>query len=234
MLTVACYFWRSADNPCPYTLTDVDRLRHAVADNLAYRHDFLVITDDPAQFAGTGIRAAPIPPMRAPTGMFAAPKLATFHPDAARLFGERLLVMDLDVLVTGDLERIVSREENLVLWRNPCRQPWAAPSRRALFNTSLVMLTAGIRGDIWTRAMSGEADGYPGDQDWVSALTGPHCPYWDETDGVYRLAREDTPGSGVESILPENARIVFFPGDEGKAHLPHVRARAPWIEEVMS
>jgi hypothetical protein len=37
-------------------------------------------------------------------------------------------------------------------------------------------------------------------------------------------------GEGVQSDLPENARIVFFPGDRSPSQ-PEVRAIHPWIEE---
>lgn len=231
MLTVACYLWSDETHSGhQYDVEDVLRLKASVAENLSIPYEFVCITDDPGQLEGTGIRARALAMLPNCGRMFASPKLMTFHPDAASLIGGRILAIDLDVVITGNIDAIASRDEPLVLWRNPSRQPWAAPSRRALYNSSLVLVKAGARGDIWERAAAGEARQFHGDQDWVSALLGPDCPYWDENDGVYRLGRPDTPGSGVGETLPENARIVFFPGDEGKPWLRSVRARAPWLE----
>ena len=56
-------------------------------------------------------------------------------------------------------------------------------------------------------------------------------PHWTEADGVYGAGRlfNGKMGAGVQSELPENARIVFFPGDRNVSQ-PEVRARHPWIE----
>jgi hypothetical protein len=69
------------------------------------------------------------------------------------------------------------------------------------------------------------------DQTWYSHLFGPQAPYWDGSHGVYRLARADTPGSGVDGKLPKNACVVTFPGSEGKPDDPAILARNPWIAE---
>jgi hypothetical protein len=70
------------------------------------------------------------------------------------------------------------------------------------------------------------------DQWYLSDALGPDVPYFDGArDGVYRIARDDTPGSGVSGDLPDNACIVTFPGSNGKWTLPHIAAANPWIAE---
>jgi hypothetical protein len=56
-------------------------------------------------------------------------------------------------------------------------------------------------------------------------------PYWTEADGVYGAGRlfNGKMGKGVQTDLPENARIVFFPGDRSPSQ-PEVQAAHPWIE----
>lgn len=66
-------------------------------------------------------------------------------------------------------------------------------------------------------------------QKYLAYLVGPKCAYWDEKDGVYRLAREDTPGSGITGELPNNACIVFFVGSEHKPWRADIQEKFPWI-----
>ena len=72
------------------------------------------------------------------------------------------------------------------------------------------------------------------DQWYLSNLFGEELPYFDGAkDGVYRIARADTPGSGVDGELPENACIVFFTGSNGKWTNPAVLEANPWIAEYL-
>jgi len=139
-------------------------------------------------------------------------------------------------VIVGNINAIADRHEDLVLWRNPARRPWLKPegkgAKRAPYNGSLVFHKPGTRPDIWFDFIEGKLPALLRyDQDWLSRMAGVDCPYWDESDGVYRLARDDTPGSGVSGELPDNARIVFFPGDRGKPWLPHIMEANPWIAE---
>lgn len=200
--------------------------------HLTVPHEFVCITDRAE--AIDDIRMVPLDPAAHIPGRIFA-KLMTFHPEAATLIGKRILTMDLDCVVVGNMNPLVERDEDLVLWRNPSRRPWGVPEgkafRRALYNSSMVLITAGAAPHVWTAFRKEAAQQIDGDQDWVSLMIGKECPYWDETHGVYRLARKDTWGSGVDAVLPENARVVFFPGDKGKPWLPEVIERCPWIAE---
>lgn len=227
MLAVCAYLWGDL-----YSLGDVKLWRDMVSRHLTVPHEYVCITDDVEQFEGTGIRGVPLKraPVRGPR--FAGEKLMTFSPEMGELVGQRILVTDLDCVPVGNMDPLVDRDEPLVLWRNPSRRPWAGnTSPRPYYNSSMVLITAGARPDIWTRYLKGEAANCRGDQDFVSHVVGWDCPYWDESDGVYRLGRVETPGSGPRSFLPKNARIVFFPGSEGKPWVREIQAECPWIVE---
>jgi hypothetical protein len=64
--------------------------------------------------------------------------------------------------------------------------------------------------------------------DWV-------VPHWTEADGVYGAGRlfNGKMGAGVQTELPANARIVFFPGNRS-AMQPDTQAQHPWIKEFLS
>lgn len=237
MITVVAYLWFDAfskhNDDYIYTSDDVRLLKRMVDRHLTVPHEFVCVTDQPASFnASDDIRTVPLDPrVRVPGRIF--DKLLTFHPEAARIFGgSRILQMDLDCAVTGNMDALVNRDEDLVLWRNPARKPWHRPvgkaAGRAHYNTSMVLLTAGCRPHIWNTF---EPQDRGGDQDWVSALVSDLEAYWDESDGVYRLAREDVPGSGIENELPPNARVVFFVGSNHKPWRDDIKAKHPWIAQ---
>jgi hypothetical protein len=80
--------------------------------------------------------------------------------------GERIVVMDLDTVITGELDPLFDRPEPYVIMQganaaNPCK-----------FNGALQMLTAGHRDDVWTdfsldAATKGPFYAFPDDQGWI-------------------------------------------------------------------
>lgn len=229
MLTVATYLWGSKYGP-----EDVLRLKRMVDRHMTVPHEFMVITDRPHLFDGVRIRVMPLDmTMHVPGTCFV--RLFTFHPDGASIFGERILQIDLDTLIVGNLDAIASRDEDLVLWRNPSRVPWDTPDRagRPYYNTSVVLHRCGTVPELWDEFRP-KNPRCRDDQWWVSDLLGKAMPYFDGSDGIYRLGRPDTPGSGVMGELPANACIVTFPGSEGKWTQPEIAQANPWIAEHLA
>jgi hypothetical protein len=237
MLTVLTYLWHDPNGKhnakYRYGADDVRLLRKMVRRHLTVPHDFAVVTDMAEAFAyDIDIRViAPRMETHVPGTCFR--RLFTFHPDGREIFGKQVLQLDLDSVITGNLDALAARPENLVMWRNPTRLPWNNPAKpgRCCYNTSCLLHRPGTMPNIWWDFLNGPRFGH--DDQWhLSGLLGPNWPYFDgENDGVYRVARPDTPGSGVDGVLPENARIVFFTGSEGKWFEPHIQAANPWIAE---
>jgi len=236
-LTVATYFWTD-ENPSKFNAKhqygpdDVRLLQRMVARYMGQPHDFAVITDRPEFFADDEhIRAVPIDKTTHVPGTCFV-RLMTFSPAARETIGELVLQLDLDTVIVGGLDSIVSRTSDIVMWRNPARIPWDAPAKagRPYYNTSMLLHRTGTLTHIWEE-FDPKAPRYRDDQWLLSDKLGPNVPYWDGSDGVYRLAREDTPGSGVSGTLPENARVVTFPGSEGKPWDAAIAAANPWIAE---
>lgn len=237
MLTVATYWWQpdpGSKFAAPYTADDVRRLAHAVGKHLTLPHEFAVITDQPNAFEGDrNIRAVPIDRTTHVPGTCYV-RLMTFHPMVRYIIGEKVLQLDLDTLIVGNIDHLGSRTEDLVLWRNPALHP-SRPGR-SLYNTSILLHRCGTMPELWQRFLDKDtkAPAKPAkdDQWYLSDMLGPDVPYFDGArDGVYRIARQDTPGSGVWGALPANACIVTCPGSEGKADNPAVLAGNPWIRD---
>ena len=236
-LTIAAYWWTSPPRTVgaqyhQYTPDDVRLLQQQVARSLKQPHEFVAITDSPECFADDAdIRAAPLDLTTHVVGTCFA-RLMTFSPKARQTIGARVLQLDLDTVIVGELDPLVDRDEDLVMWRNPSRIPWDKPAKtgRPYYNTSMLLHRTGTKTELWERFNPMDPK-YRDDQWLLSDKLGPDMPHWDGADGVYRLAREDTPGSGVSGVLPDNARVVTFPGSEGKCWDAAIAAANPWIAE---
>lgn len=241
MLLVGCYLWSDKTwtnhGAFRYGPHHVRQLKDAVKRNLTVPHEFICVTDDPVQFEDDAdIRAVQLDTTTHIPGREWA-KWMTFHPNGKELFwGDSFLQMDLDAAVVGNMDHIVNRDEPLVVWRNPARVPWATYPMRPLYNGSIILHRLGTAARLW-KLFVDNRDKIVGvmrdTQVLMSAALGHDAPYWDGKDGIFRLGRDDTPGSGlIGGPLPDTARIVFFPGSEHKPWLPKVRGAYPWIERV--
>jgi hypothetical protein len=236
-VAVATYWWtpqgQAASGYHQYSPDDVRLLQRMVSRHMTAPHEFVVITDRPELFADDEhIRAGQIDWAKHVPGTCFV-RLMTFSPAAREVIGERVLQIDLDTVIVGSLDDLVARTEDLVMWRNPARIPYDAPVKagRPYYNTSILLHRTGTLPELWS-GFNPARPMFRDDQWYLSDALGPDVAYFDGArDGIYRLAREDTPGSGVVAFLPENARIVTFPGSEGKPTSPRILEENPWIAE---
>jgi hypothetical protein len=237
VLTVCCFFWQDPLDRCAriyrYEPEDVAVLKSQVARNLSIPHRFVCVTDLP-HLLDPSIETVPLRTETHLSGTRFA-KLMLFHPDAGAALGERILYLDLDVVIVGDLGPLVDRPERLVLWRNPN----FGIAKRARYNTSAILLTAGARPEFWVRFQGQRSydkarakTGWGGtDQMWVSYLASPDEAHWRAEDGIYGAGRlGDYHPELATTVLPENARIVAFPGRR-HPKMAEVQVKHPWIEE---
>lgn len=207
MIHVITWLWGSK-----YASHYVERLARGIERNLG-AHTFTVCEPRPEDRHLTEI-----------PGCFA--RLRTFDPDWQTSMGfgagDRILCLDLDLIVTGNLSPIVSRPEPFVILqgansKNTCR-----------YNGSAWLLTAGYRPDVWT-GFSIEAASkaphwkYPEDQSWFEAKM-PDAGAYGPKDGVYGFHK---PGWHEGDALPVNARIVAFPGSRDPGQFTHL----PWVKD---
>lgn len=138
--------------------------------------------------------------------------------------GDRLACIDLDAIVTGELDSLFNRPESFVILQgansaNPCP-----------YNGSLMMLRAGEHHDVWTD-FSLEASNaipfyaFPDDQGWLAHKL-PGVAGWKAgpESGVYAFAK---PGWPKGERLPKDARLVAFPGRRDPSHFTHL----DWVKE---
>jgi hypothetical protein len=242
MLTVACYYWLDPARKRSYQLTpeDVRIWDRMVARNLTIPHRRVCITHRPDLI--DFMETVPLDTTKHVPGTCAV-KLMTWRPDIAPILGERILVMDIDCVITKNFDHIVDRREDVVLWANP---NYEKGGRRGFYQGSMQLLTAGARPELWNdfdptetpKWLNRRFGGF--EQCWISERLNTSYPepgwewseqYWDEEDGVYGAGRlfNGKMGAGVTTELPENACIVFTPGDRAPSQ-PEMQEKHPWIK----
>lgn len=135
-------------------------------------------------------------------------RLRMFDPDWQERHGiERLVCLDLDLIVTGKIDPLFNRPEPFMILHgnhfNPCP-----------FNGSVMMISKGANPEVWRRFNTQEADRasiirgrWRGtDQTWIAHVV-PKAPGWTYRDGIYGYEKKGWPG-----YLPRDARIVTLNG----------------------
>lgn len=241
LLTVCFYWWtdprgKSLNNPHNRYAYFADDVRVAVRmarKHLTVPHEFVCLTDKPEAFdSDPDIRAVPLN-MRTFVPGTRFVKLMTYAPETAETVGKYLMVLDLDNVTVGNLDHIACRREDLILWRNPNHVPG---TRRARYNTSIVLHRAGTRPELWEkfnpkvdqprlRAITGGTD-----QAWISDQVDYDHPHYltPQKDGVYGAGRMKDADPTTCKKLPDNACLVFFPGNRTPKQ-QHIQDEFTWI-----
>ncbi len=157
-------------------------------------------------------------------GCFA--RLRMFDPIWQRDNGidDRLVCLDLDVVITGPLDPLFDRPESFVILQganaaNPCP-----------FNGSVMMLRAGAHPEVWSDfslQAAGKAPFYafPDDQGWLWHKL-PNAAGWNcgPESGIWSFGKRGWP---QDNKLPQGARIVAFPGKRD----PSMFTYLDWVKE---
>ena len=224
MLTFVSFAWRQPGYHTTYTSARVNSWAAMIRANYQGPARFVAVTDD-SEGLSRDVEAVPLWPDHAELGNPHGAnypnchrRLRLFAEDAAELVGaDRFVVMDLDVVATGDLTPLFERREDFVAWQDPM-----APKQS--YNGGLWMLRAGTRADVWSRfkGASSIADtraaGFVGsDQAWMGYAMGRSEAVWTPGDGVVSYKRDII----TRGVSPLSCRLVLFHGRVG-----------PWDKEA--
>lgn len=243
MLTVVCWYWLDEARKRSYTFTpqDVRIWDRMIARHLTIPHRRVCVTHRPDLI--DFMETVPLDMTKHVPGTCAV-KLMAWRPDIAKVLGERICSMDIDCVVTGKLDPVLDRKEDVVLWKNP---NYEQGGKRGFFQGSMQLFTAGARPFLWsdfdpntTPAMVNRRFGGM-EQAWISERLNTQYPepgwdwneaHWTEADGVYGAGRlfNGKMGQGVTTELPDNARIVFVPGNRIPSQ-GETQANHPWMRE---
>ncbi len=243
MLTVACFFWLDPARRRSYEFSaeDVRIWDRMIERNLTVPHRRVCVTHRPDLI--DFMETLPLDPEKHAPGTCCV-KLQAHKPGGVAKEGDRVLLMDIDCVVTGDLNPLVERDEPAVWWTNP---NFKVGGRRGFIQGSLQLFTVGATEFLWRDFCPKTTPGFynrrfgGAEQAWISERLNTaypdagwqwDVPHWTDADGVYGAGRlfNGKPDNGVQSELPANARIVFTPGDRSPSQ-PEFMAAHPWARE---
>jgi hypothetical protein len=207
MITVLCWYWRQPGGRTKYAPWHVNIWHDMVRRNLSLPHRIACVTDTPE---GLDPRIEIIAPprdfehVRIPTWKEHRPqclrRLAMFAPGAAATFGERFVCMDIDCVITGPLDPLLTDHDFRIFRGTSSSRP---------YNGSMMMLRAGARPQVYAdftpdRAAQAGRRFVGSDQAWITHCLGPGEATWGPGDGVVWHG-----GKGLDA-----ARLIFFPGHD--------------------
>jgi hypothetical protein len=216
MLHVGVWWWSLPPKP-KYDLSYIAKLRSGIAKHLQQPYQFHVFEPPPEDVHWTARK-----------GCFA--RIRSFDPEwqASQGIapGDRLVIIDLDVIITGPLDALFDRPDDFTILEganatNPC------PT-----NGSVWMLRAGTHVDVFTSLTLEAVDAMPrfdfaDDQEWL-LLKIPDYAGWKvgKPSGIYAYHKPGWP-TGIGDRLPDGARIVAFPGYRDPSMFTHMR----WVKD---
>jgi len=221
MLTICTWLWGRSK----YTSIYVERLYAGLKRHLQRPFRFLLMTDQliDARFE---IERYDIldPELTRIRGCFARLRMFDIEWQKHRQIDGPIVNLDLDVVITGPLNELFTRQEPLVLLEG------ANSSNPCPFNGSVFMFQPGAHYELWatfslSAAQKMRFSEFPDDQGWFWHKV-PRAATWKvgPTSGIWSFRKRNWP-QGDE--LPRGARIVAFPGHRDPAQFTHLQ----WVKE---
>ena len=210
-------------------------LYEALQRNSTVPFEFIVITDNPAD-VDNSIKTVPLWANPAPHyGSHTRPncfvRLKMFSEEMKNIVqGDRILSLDLDTVITGNIDHILKDESNFKIWyvdgeKSPC-------------NGSMILHKLGTRPDIWTKFNPQAVDPIcayrkskqlvGSDQAWIAQNLNADTKFFGKVDGVYSFRCHIKPFD--RGRLPGDTKIVFFHGEHDPWH-KDVQIKYPWVRQ---
>lgn len=240
MINIILWKWRqpgSNKRLAEYEAVHVDTMVSMLKRNIKLTHRIICITDDPS-----GIMECETFPLWPDCGNLAN-ATRNYLPSCYRRlklydrqtqiemgirFGERIVSIDLDTLILGNLDALLRTEGRFISWELP------GQDHAKVFNGSLQMFNAGDLQDIWSSfdpsrsPRAAALAGFRGsDQAWLSwrlvgmegsvGLKWPIIASYPSQVLIQRKALTDT-------------KLIFFHGTV-KPWYPEARAETPWVSQ---
>lgn len=208
MLTVLTWFWVQPKGRTAYQPFHVNIWAAMVRRHLKMPHRIACVTDTPEGIDPSIEIIAPpkeFEDVRIASWGEHRPqchrRLVMFRPDASEFFGERFVCMDLDCIISGDLDPFFDTDADFkMMCGTECNRP---------YNGSMMLITAGARPQVYhdfTPEGATEAGNrfIGSDQAWIAHRLGPNESKWTLDDGLIWFGRKRT----------DDTRLMFFPGAE--------------------
>lgn len=231
MLGVVCFQWNNGYRE--YLPEYVNILARAVKRHLPIPHRFFCVTDETKGFSAD-VEVIETPEKAREFGRMPSPEGPRFPSSYRRLWafseeakclGDRVMMLDIDCVITGDLTPLFAPQDDFVGWRPSSL--WGKENRVA---GGTWLHRTGTKTELWNEfsaeaARKARAAGFRGsDQAWISYRLGPKVALWPQHSGIYQAQQMKKQGFNV---LPKDARIVHMNGRVKPWALRHI----PWVRE---
>lgn len=237
MINITCFLWRRIYQglQLPTIIDDyksdhVINLYNMVKRNVTIPYTFTCVTDVPENIPDYINTIKLWDKCRYLGGCYN--RLFIFSKTMKQILGDRFICIDLDSVIVNNIDNILTRPEPFVINRYSNNLPNTASQQ--YYNGGLILQTAGIHHHLWEdfdyenspqelepRKQRGEIVG--SDQAWIAHKLGYGQPTFTEEDGVYDY--RELPD---KDKLPDNARIIFFPGKRDPSVLINKHS---WVKE---
>lgn len=236
-ISVVCFLWDGGGGGRGYRPEHVNKLAEMVDKHLSCPHRFICVTDETGGFSDRvelfqiPESAAWIKDVRTPE----KPHLPSSYrrlwlfSDEARVLGDRILQLDIDCLIVGNLDPLFQLPDDFVGWRpksewRPKLKVRSATGVRRIGGGTWLLRT-GTHTHVWedftpAGIMAAREQGWRGsDQAWLSHKLAATCKVFPISMGIYHT--QD--GAKKWEQVPTDATIIHF---NGKIN--------PWDEEAQS
>jgi hypothetical protein len=242
MIQVVCWKWETEKETFryreTYTAEHVNLFAKMIRKHLHCPHEIVCITDDP-EGIDPSIRIVPLWDDLKQYGMCYR-RLKLFSKEMKDIIGDRFISMDLDCVITDDITDLVQKNDFMI---------WQPRTTKTPYCGSMWLMDAGARAFVWEEFnekdliwLKDRGGWCPGkanrwahgpaydagfiigsDQAYISYKLYPKEKVWTKEDGVYNF-------SDLGRELPDNCKIVFFPGKHDPNHT-NLYFKYPWIPE---
>lgn len=240
MLSIVTFVWKGERD---YGARHANDLKEMLDRYLRVPFGLTVIADDPNDRSyRDDICVVPLPDEAKPLAELRSPEGSRFpssyrrlwlFSEAARWLGPRIILTDVDVVVTGDWSHLVQDPSDFVGWRP--RMRWGGENRLA---GGMWYLRTGTRTEVWKEFVKdphaaiakARAAGFRGsDQAWISYMLTDSAATWPAGAGIYSVRDFTRDPEEVIPDIPADACVVHFNGNV-KPWMPEARVRHPWID----
>jgi hypothetical protein len=231
--SIVCWLWNDANlSGRPFLPENVNTLQRSIERHSSEQFRFICISDVTKGF-DSKVEVIPTPKEALLVARHRSPEGGRFpscyrrlwmFSEDAKILGERVLLIDIDIVPTNDWTPLFSRTEDFVGWR-----PYRDWGRQLRFGGGIYLMTPGKRCHVWSgfqgapSIRKARAAGYRGsDQAWLSYCLGSKEPYFGRDAGIYSIRdfSKDT------SKFPADARLVQFNGP-----VKPWQSTLPWVRE---
>lgn len=230
-LPVIFWKWKNSNYRSSFRAAHVNAAAEMVHGNTSFPVQPICITDD-AEGIDPGIKIIPLWPCPAPEyGERGRPnctvRLKMFSPEFVQLVGPRFASLDLDMVVTDNLDDILGCDDPFAMWGDT--------GKNFQYNGSLCVMNAGLFPQVWTdfkgviSLKEAHRRGFFGsDQAWISYKVGTGKRMFSTKDGVYSY-KNHYRDYNIQAKI-EGCKIVFFHGQFDPWD-SDIQAKYDWVRD---